>query len=260
LPLRLERSGNPITSVDEWFQYAPPMGRELQWRDGRSAKELAKAWCRDGAPPSPPSDLLTLLATIPQLSHLHFLLGYPERRVHFDNAPGEPRNTDLALLCDGPGGRVAISIDAKADESFGRALGDEIVVAASQWAFSERAAKLKRLQFLVATLLSSRRDGQARLSELRYQLLTAIAGAWAFAAENDAPVAVFVVHEFLPTDPDLARVRENERDLDQALTRITANQVTSLRPGQLLGPLLVPSNPAWPGVHHWYVGKCRTTL
>ena len=158
--MRLERRGNAITSVDEWFQYAPPMGRVLHWRDGRSAKELAKAWCRPDMPPCPPSDLLALLATVPQLSRLEFLVGYPERRVRFDNVPGEPRNTDLALVCEGPVGRAAISIEAKADESFGGALGDEIVVAASQWAFSERAGKLKRLQFLVETLLPRRQEGQ----------------------------------------------------------------------------------------------------
>jgi len=236
------------------------MGRDLHWRDGRSAKELAKAWCRNGMPPSPPPDLLALLATVPRLSRLEFLAGYPERRVRFDSAPGEPRNTDMALLCDGPSGRVAISIEAKAEESFGRALGDEIVVAASQWAFSERSTKLKRLQLLVTTLLPPRRDGQTRLNELRYQLLTAIAGTFAFAAESDAPTAVFVVHEFLPTGPESAAVRENGRDLDQALARITANQVMPLRPGDLLGPFTVPSNRAWPEVLDWYVGKCRTII
>jgi hypothetical protein len=167
---------------------------------------------------------------------------------------------DLALLCDSFQGRVAISIEAKATESFGRALGEEIVAAAGQWVFTERGSKLKRLQTLVAALLPNRRDGQAPLSEVRYQLLTAVAGAWAFAAQNAAPVAVFVVHEFLPTEADLPAVRENERDLNQALARITRNRVTSLKPGDLLGPFGVPPSPSWLGVHEWYVGKCRTAI
>lgn len=236
------------------------MGRALHWRDGRSAKELAKAWCRDGALPCPPQDVLALLATVPRLSQLEFLIGYPELRVRFDDAPGEPRNTDLAVLCQGPSSRVAISIEAKATESFGRAVGEEIIAAAAQWAFSERASKLRRLQNLVTTLLPKRQDGQARLSELRYQILTAVAGTWAFAAELAAPVAVFLVHEFLPADANLPAVRENERDLNQALARITRNRVTSLTPGDLLGPFNVPGNEAWAGVGEWYAGKCRTII
>jgi hypothetical protein len=236
------------------------MGRDLHWRDGRSAKELAKAWCRDGVRAEPPRDLLSLLATEPRLSRLEFVVGYPERRVRFDDAPGEPRNTDLALVCEGPEGRVAISIEAKATESFGGALGAEIIAAASQWAFSERQTKLKRVQGLVAALLRRRQDGQAPLSELRYQLLTAIAGTWAFAAEQHAPVAVFVVHEFLPAGPDLPGVLENERDLNQVLARITRNRVTALKPGDLAGPLDVPISEWWVGVNEWYVGKCRTIV
>jgi len=106
--------------------------------------------------------------------------------------------------------------------------------AAGQWVFTERGSKLKRLQTLVAALLPNRRDGQAPLSEVRYQLLTAVAGAWAFAAQNAAPVAVFVVHEFLTTEADLPAVRENERDLNQALARLTRNRVTSLKSGDLV--------------------------
>ena len=90
------------------------------------------------------------------------------------------------------------------------------------------------MQTLVAALLPNRRDGQAPLSEVRYQLLTAVAGAWAFAAQNAAPVAVFVVHEFLTTEADLPAVRENERDLNQALARLTRNRVTSLKSGDLV--------------------------
>ena len=120
--------------------------------------------------------------------------------------------------------------------------------------------EVEALQTLVAAPLPNRRDGQAPLSEVRYQLLTAVAGAWAFAAQNAAPVAVFVVHEFLPTEPDLPAVRENERDLNQALARITRNGVTSLKPGDLAGPFEVPVGQACPGVEEWYVGKCRTAI
>jgi hypothetical protein len=39
--------GNKITNVDEWVTYAPPAQGKRHWVDGRSAKELAKAWFRN---------------------------------------------------------------------------------------------------------------------------------------------------------------------------------------------------------------------
>lgn len=50
------RDGNPvvvspkdearsISTVSEWLEHAGPLRGEKQWADGRSAKEVAKAWC-----------------------------------------------------------------------------------------------------------------------------------------------------------------------------------------------------------------------
>lgn len=60
--MRITKNGHEIRTVDDWFQYAPPMGRQIQWRDGRSAKELAKAWC-SGLEPTVPTELVQLLRT-----------------------------------------------------------------------------------------------------------------------------------------------------------------------------------------------------
>jgi len=48
-PLLIQSSdGKPIRSIDDWFNLAPPKKGRKQWKDGRSAKELAKAWFRTG--------------------------------------------------------------------------------------------------------------------------------------------------------------------------------------------------------------------
>src|SRR5262245_17205551 len=100
--MRLERNSSLILSVEDWFHHAPPMGGSLQWRDGRSAKELAKAWCATPNAPSPPQPLLALLGSVPELSSLVFEVGYPEHRIKFDDVAGEPRNADLAVTCRSP--------------------------------------------------------------------------------------------------------------------------------------------------------------
>jgi hypothetical protein len=43
------RVGKEIRSAEDWFRGAPPKRGKRQRRDGRSAKEFAKAWCRDRA-------------------------------------------------------------------------------------------------------------------------------------------------------------------------------------------------------------------
>jgi hypothetical protein len=47
-------AGRRISTVDEWFEYAPPVGQEKHWVDGRSAKEVAKAWCGSHGTRVPP--------------------------------------------------------------------------------------------------------------------------------------------------------------------------------------------------------------
>ena len=42
--MRIHKSGHEILSVEDWFKYAPPKKGELQWKDKRSAKELAQSW------------------------------------------------------------------------------------------------------------------------------------------------------------------------------------------------------------------------
>jgi hypothetical protein len=34
-----------IANVGQWFRFAQPLGGARHWKDGRSAKEVAKAWC-----------------------------------------------------------------------------------------------------------------------------------------------------------------------------------------------------------------------
>ena len=40
--LELKKNGKIIKSVDDWYNAAPPKNPSLHWKDGRSAKELAK--------------------------------------------------------------------------------------------------------------------------------------------------------------------------------------------------------------------------
>jgi hypothetical protein len=258
--MRLCKGSSDIQSVDDWFQLAPPKKGALQWRDGRSAKELAKAWCGRKNHPSPPEEFLRLLAPLVSADQLADAVGWPEHQIPIDDLPGEPPNIDLAIVSDGKLGRTAICVEAKADEPFGEYALAKHDAATKQIEKGVKTGGLKRLLHLEDNLLPELYVGLPGRAELRYQLLTGTAGALALAKSHQAPVAVFIVHEFsFYGHMDEKKQRQNKIDLDRFVVRQTRGSTTSLQEGVLFGPLSPPSpKSVWCGVS-LYIGKAITT-
>jgi hypothetical protein len=235
----LARDGNEIRTVEEWYQYAKPRGGPHQWRDGYSAKELAKAWCRVPGQPAPPDEFVTLMASLPGIPGIHVAIGFPEHRIRLDGLPGEPRNADLALTCESLQGRVAISVEGKSRESFGDPVHQVVAGASSKFCDEIATNALVRLHGLAGGLFRTRRPGSPRLGELRYQLLTAAAGALISARDIQAIAAVLLVHEFRPPNIPEDRYADNTRDLLQFVHRLGGDPAV---PGGWWGPFDVPGN------------------
>jgi hypothetical protein len=257
--MRLCKRHSDIQNVDDWLRFAPPKKGALQWKDGRSAKELAKAWCERKNRPSPPEEFLRLLTPLVNADQMADAVGWPEHQVSIDNLPGEPPNIDLAMVSDGHQGRTVICVEAKTDESFGRYALAMYDVAIKQLEQGVKTGALTRLLQLEEHLLPESSAGLPDRSEIRYQLLTGTAATLALAKAHQAPVAVFVVHEFLFDDHlDEKKLRQNKLDLDRFVSRLTRGSTTSLREGVLLGPLSPPLPYIdWGGVA-LYMGKVRT--
>jgi hypothetical protein len=115
--MRIEKNGEAIVDLNGWYRLAPPQNPVKQWVDGRSAKETARAWL-ENAPESPPREIALLLATHQDIRDLVIDRVEPEARIAFDDRNG-PRNADLAIVARDKHGAAAISVEAKADESFG---------------------------------------------------------------------------------------------------------------------------------------------
>jgi hypothetical protein len=110
----LNRRRRPIHSLDEWRDQAGPAAAE-HWKDGRSAKELAKAWINgDGV-----TALIRLLDMQPHTAGLVIEQAIAEAQVPFDSYPGGKRNHDLLIRGRVAGGPIVIGLEAKADETFG---------------------------------------------------------------------------------------------------------------------------------------------
>ena len=115
---RFHKSGSEIRYIDDWFHLAPPKKGIKQWKDGRSAKELAKAWFPSKGQPKIPNELYNLLNSHEDTKEAVINEGIPEHIVALDNFRGEQRICDLALYGLVQDKVISINIEAKADEPF----------------------------------------------------------------------------------------------------------------------------------------------
>lgn len=95
----------------------------MQWKDGRSAKECAKAWLRGGVP-SVPGEILALLNTHPLTQGFVGLRAIAEAIIRLDHLRGEDRNADMLLVGEARGRKVVVTVEAKVDEEFGSVIGE----------------------------------------------------------------------------------------------------------------------------------------
>lgn len=222
------REGDRIT---DWRAWTRPK-RDYQWRAGRSAMELARAWFVSSTPTCP-REISDLLASHPRTAGLRLVKGIPE---HVTPLPerGEGRNHDLLLLGHLGTGSVVVSVEAKVDESFGETIG-------TYWNKGRQSAKPTRVPERIEALMSMAFGAAARPDVdpwrgLRYQLLTAAAGTAIEASQQQAGTAVVLVHEFRTESMDDENVAVNTEDFQTfvgVLLGLPANEVVS---GQLYGP------------------------
>jgi hypothetical protein len=259
-PILIRKSDVQIRTLAEWRLYASPKGGDAQWRDYQSAKELARAWCPDGIGPTIPPETRALLANRAEFSSFEITEVFPDHRVRFDDLPGEPPNTDLMAVGTAAGEEFVMGVIARADEPFGAFVSDELAAAARRIAREDRAPSFSRIAMLGDALLPPRSGGEPHLGELRYHLLTAVAGTIAYAAERSAKRAVVVVHEFRTHNTDDSLLADNQRDLERFVDRVSNGRTGRVPMNHLLGPFQFPGNEYVRGDIQLFIGKVRREL
>jgi hypothetical protein len=256
--MQIEKQGRAIASMDDWKLYAPPKA-DKHWVAGRSAMECARSWFCDGAP-AVPEEISALLNSHPHTRGTQILKVIPEHRIAFDQLPGEPRNTDLAILGRNADGPVAISVEAKADESFDETVERLAAATIDQRAHGQNSNLLSRIEHLASAILPRPGRGLPRLGEIRYQLLTATGGALAWAVDQGASSAVLIVHEFITDATSDRRHKSNARDFDRFVSRLSAGAVSTIEPGKLAGPFTVLGAPLFDVPPSLYLGKAMRSI
>lgn len=248
MSLRIEKNGHEITTVGEWFRFAPPKRGLRQWVDGRSAKELAKAFLEEGVP-AVPRELRALLTSHPGLEMVDLTIAYPEHKIALDRLPGETRNADIAAVGMGRAGKVAMTIEAKADESFGRTIGETLAAA------SARSNIPRRIAALAQAILG---HAGSEIDHLRYQLLHGIAASLIFAGEH-AAAAIFIVFEFSGPSCAKENLERNDTDLQLFIEALSPGAPAHTC-GNLIGPLTLRGGEFIPSRLPLFMGKAVRKL
>ena len=161
----------------------------------------------------------------------------PEVRLRFDHLRGEPRNTDLLVKASDAYGDVVIAVEGKADESFGETVSQAKKAADARLLKNSKSGGLTRISELVSLLFGTTLDSEPSLGLLRYQLLTATAGALAASRNSGNGRAILLVQEFRTSVTDDRRHARNAAELNALVNRISKGQVTEIRSGKLYGPI-----------------------
>lgn len=144
-----------IQTPEEWLFAAPPKGKDYQWKDNYSAKELAK--------------FATSLEFAPLLSDLIKMMGcknsdvdcFPEEETPLPFSYRGPRNHDLLVV----GQDFIIGIEAKVNEPFSETLQKEFEKGSQD--------KKNRIEWMKSILLE---DESQSYNSLKYQLFSGTCG------------------------------------------------------------------------------------
>lgn len=217
--------------------------------------ELARAWFRIPGPTCP-DELLALFASHPLTTGLELTDGRPESVTPLPER-GEGRNHDLWLRGRARGGRTTICVEAKADEPLGEPIGRQLKTARRRQPNTGVPARARAL----LGLLFQREcvPEAAPWRDLRYQLLTALAGTAIQAVSDGSRLGILVIHEFHSADSDPAKLQRNQEDLDAFLGLLLPGSAP-LVPGVLAGPIEIAPNPITPEGVTLMIGKLAMEL
>lgn len=201
---------NGITDIESWFKISPPMGGEKQWKDGRSAKELAR-YMTATYPMVPKEIEEALCYYVDKNSEFDWAAEYVTEFQPFGLGRGEGRNHDAFMF----NSDIVVGIEGKADESLGSQLiGDALENASDN--------KKQRINGMIQMLFG---DSPESHKNIRYQLVTASAATLLEATKKNVKKAVLMVIVFKKNGCyNEEKIAANNVDIHNFLTDISATQ------------------------------------
>ena len=219
--LELKKNTKQINSVDDWYNFAPPQNSSLHWKDGRSAKELAKYIIGgNGCIPKEIEIILSQLGCNPN----SIFYGEPEAVTSLEGRGGG-RHHDLLRVKES---EVVIGIEAKSDEDFGKSAHEEVFGNNDykQLLYSISDNKFTRVNSLYNDIYGY---DLYKNMEIRYQLLTSTKGVLKEAKKANASKVVLLILTFKKENCYSERkIKSNLQDLNNFIDSLG----TPLKNGQ----------------------------
>ena len=210
IEMKLNPHEKNIIDCDSWKAIKPPKKPDIQWKDGRSAKELARY-------------ITSTLPNMP-LEMENILKEFVGQDAAFDwdaeyvtqlPGSGEGRNHD-AIFCNED---IVVCVEAKADETLGNLISEEM-----------KETSVNKLGRIVSLLKLIFKDGFKHYGSLRYQLLTASAGTIIEAQNRGKKNAILLVIVFKSEKHTTAeKVESNARDIQNFLEAVNAIDYKNLK-------------------------------
>ena len=250
--MTISKGGVALSCLDDWQRLGGPK-RANQWVDGRSAKEAARAWL--GGAAGMPAEVLAAVERHQAFGPVLEWTAEPEVRLPFDSFDGEPRNTDLLVFARDEYGPYLIAVEAKADESYSATIADTLVAATERYLKTDHSKGVARVLQLGQAILGPRQADETEIGSLRYQLLTATAGALCEGERRGCARVIVLVHEFVTDRSDDLLHQRNAKDLHSFVQRLSHGKVDSVADGEICGPFRVPGAPLCANPPTLYIGK-----
>jgi hypothetical protein len=251
------KSAKLINSVQRWKELAPPRNPDRQWKPGKSAMELARAWLSNGglAVPNELANLLRDSRLTPELTpDLEFIEAHAEASSKFDEFSGD-RLQDLEVLCRNKISKewVILSVEGKCTENFGRTIKSEYHKPEGQNIQARIVGLLHRIFGDAATV--------EQYFKIRYQLIHGLAGAVAAAKHYRSPLAVFLVHEFVTEEQSRSEAVKNNWNDYITFAKLFKDQMQNVNIDELgHNHLIGPFHFAEPGNPEFLIGHLRTII
>ena len=221
-----------INNIDDWKKLCPPEGGDKQWKDRRSAKELAKDWIKDRG-----NSIIKKINSSAEFANIKFIKASPEYESRFDNYRGKGRQHDLLVLGKDKKGLILISIEAKADEEFGKVIKDYYIKKIVDRINGINTKAPERIEGLIYNIFGT--SNKAAVFNLRYQLLHAIAGILAEAKRLEINRAVFVINTYRSNDQKLFNIekhKNNMKDLNNFIKCLSNGKIHKTENNRIVGP------------------------
>ena len=215
-----------LLTIEDWLKHCPPVDKDKQWVDKRSAKEMANFWINTNNQ----NDFLNFIKQVN--SSIEYKFACPEYATKFDDFRS-PRKNDLCIFAKMDNKDLLIAIEGKSYEHFeNKYLKDEWKGSINDKLKNNDSNKLDRIINLYFRFLKN-----SGFLSLRYQLVYWIAGVVDEAKRMDIDTIFLIVQEFHSDLTKKEKIIINKNDLNLLIELISDNKFRQVRTNEIIGPI-----------------------